>query len=307
MRHQISQTLRLIWTPISLRSLPRSAAMENWWNLDPTPLPPSQLTEDLANTLQHPFLPPSISNGPAVAEDLGFQQASTSQSLTAGQASLFQALFSLPEPTNSRSLALSSGVIGNPPTSITAWSPLAIRSHMDWVDPDDEIDEDESVKQIIYGTMTLDMNAEGNVLPYVLESYAAWITRTAFEPKKAAPGTRDLILKQFSDSADSRWTVTTLAQVVRTLADSATWGDGLDSLRNLGYQPAMRALRERVHQNVNMILSHSGPLGEQELSKALKTIGNVMEIASIYYTTTSLSRSARIHGGGCTSISILVS
>ncbi|KEP50418.1 fungal-specific transcription factor domain protein [Rhizoctonia solani 123E] len=273
-----------------------SAAMENWWNLDPTPLLPSQLTEDLANTLQHPFLPPSISNGPAVAEDLRFQQASTSQSLTDGQASLFQALFSLSEPTNSRSLALSSGVIGNPPTSITAWSPPAIRSHMDWVDPDDEIDEDESVKQIIYGTMTLDMNAEGNVLPYVLESYAAWITRTAFEPKKAAPGTRDLILKQFSDSADSRWTVTTLAQVVRTLADSATWGDGLDSLRNLGCQPAMRALRERVHQNVNMILSHSGPLGEQELSKALKTIGNVMEIASIYYTTTSLLEALEFMG-----------
>ncbi|CAE6404506.1 hypothetical protein ACGC1H_002051 [Rhizoctonia solani] len=273
-----------------------NAAMENWWNLDPTSLPPSQLTEDLASTFQHPFLSPSISNTPAVTESSGVQCVSTSQCLTAGQASLFQALFSLSEPTNSRSPTFSSGVIGNPPTSITTWPPSAIRSHIDWVEPDDEIDEDESVKQIIYGTMRLDMNAEGNVLPYVLESYAAWITRTAFEPKKAAPGTRDLILKQFSDSADSRWTVTTLAQVVRTLADSTTWGDGLDSLRHLGYQPAMRALRERIHQSVNLILLHADPLEEQELSKALKTMGNVMEITSIYYTTTSLLEALEFMG-----------
>ncbi|KDN43295.1 hypothetical protein RSAG8_06262, partial [Rhizoctonia solani AG-8 WAC10335] len=211
--------------PNIISSMTPSDALENWWNMDPTLLPP-QSDEGPAGTLQqYPFQSPCIPNTPEAIEYLGLQYDSVPQPLTAGQASLFQALFSLSDPANDPSPAPSAGTIGYPPTSIATWFPLDIRPNVGRVEPDDESDDDESVKQIIYGTMRLDMSAEGNALPYVLESYAAWITRTAFEPKKAAPGARDLILKQFSDSEDSRWTVMTLAQIVRTLAKSTTWGD----------------------------------------------------------------------------------
>ncbi|CAE6442030.1 unnamed protein product [Rhizoctonia solani] len=272
-------------------SIMTSEALENWWNLDPTLLLPSHQVEDPTYTLQqHPLR----SSGPSTAADItgspDSQHGQISRPMTGGQASLFQALFSLSDPTDDLDpgQAISTTAIGYPPTNIPTWPSPVICPDMGRGEPDDDSDEDESVRQIIYGTMRLDMSAEGNALPYVLESYAAWVTRTAFEPKKAALGARDLILKQFSDSEDSRWIVTTLAKVVRTLAHSSTWGDKLDYLRNMSYQPAVRALREYVHRKINDILSHSGPMGEQELSSALKTMGNVMEIASIYYTTTSL-------------------
>ncbi|CAE7203317.1 unnamed protein product [Rhizoctonia solani] len=259
-----------------------NGALQNWWNLDPTLIPPTSEPELDA------FQFSGSTNTTEAVESPNFQNNLAPQSLTAGQASLFQALFSLSDPVTNPVPPPSTESIGYPPTTISAWSSPAIRSDLGQVEPDDECDEDESVKQIIYGTMQLDMSAEGNALPYVLESYAAWISRTAFEPKKAAPGARDLILKQFSDSEDSRWTVTNLARVVRTLADSTSWGDGLDSLGTFSHQPVVRALRERVHRKIDELLSHPGPLGDQELSNALQTIGNVMEIASIYYTTTSL-------------------
>ncbi|KAJ1310600.1 hypothetical protein OPQ81_009131 [Rhizoctonia solani] len=264
-----------------------SSVLEDWWNLDPTLFPPTQQIDDSSHILQQqPFQTSELSTPNVVIKSPAFQCDPISQSLTPGQASLFQALFSLSDHMDgpSRTTAVAPGSYTQAPD----WSSPAISSDGGQIEPEDEDNEDESVKQIIYGTMRLDMNAEGNVLPYILESYAAWITRTAFEPKKAAPGARDLIFKQFDDSEDSRWTVRTLASVVRTLARSSTWGEGLDSVRSLSYQPAVRALRERVHQKVDEILSHFGPMGEQELSDALKTIGNVMEIASIYYTTASL-------------------
>ncbi|CAE6493030.1 unnamed protein product [Rhizoctonia solani] len=268
-------------------SITTSAALENWWDLDPTFFS-TQPVEETTPTLERPFQSSGTSNTTAVTDSPGFQYDLAPRSFTAGQASLFEALFSLSEPTNNQSLAPSLGTIGYPPTSIPTYPTPENRSDVGLVDPDDEIDEDESVKQIIYGTMRLDMGAEGNTLPYVLESYATWIRRTAFEPKKVAPQARDLILKQFGDSEDAQWIITTLAQVVRTLAESTTWGDDLESLKNLNYQPAVRALRERIHQKINEILSHSGPLSEQDLSNAYKTLGNVMEITSIYYTTASL-------------------
>ncbi|KAH7311780.1 hypothetical protein B0J17DRAFT_381211 [Rhizoctonia solani] len=263
-------------------SIMTSEALENWWNLEPTLLLPLHQVEDPRPTFQqHPLQPSDVSTATSLTESPDFQHDRASRPLTAGQASLFQALLSLSDPTHDSDPAwpISTATIGYPPTSLPAWSSPVICSDMGRGEQDEDGDEDEGVRQIIYGTMRLDMSAEGNALPYVLESYAAWITRTAFEPKKAAPGARDLILKQFSDSEDSRWTVTTLAKVVRTLAGSSTWGDGLDSLRNMSYQPAVRALRGRVHQKVNEILSHSGPVGEQELSDALQTMGNVMEVS----------------------------
>ncbi|CAE6443246.1 unnamed protein product [Rhizoctonia solani] len=262
-------------------------AMENWWNLDPSLLSLDQQVGDTSRGLQHqPFESSDIStisdtvNSPSAQYDL------VPQSLTPGQASLFQALFSLSDSTSDPH-PTTRPPIGYPQVDLSSLSSHSPHANMSRAELEDGDDEDESVKQIIYGTMRLDMNAEGNTLPYVLESYAAWITRTAFEPKKAAPGTRDLILKQFGDSEDSRWTVTTLARVVRTLAESSTWGDGLDSLRNLSYLPAVRALREQVHQKVDEVLSYSGPVEGQELSNALKVMGNVMERNMLFHYDTT--------------------
>lgn len=200
--------------------------------------------------------------------------------MTPGQASLFQSLFSLSGSTSS-TLVPTATATTNARSSALLASPWSI-SQPDPEEPQpvDDDDEDEGVKQIICGTLALDMNAEGNALPFVLESYAAWVTRTAFEPRKAARGTRDLVLKSFNDSDDSRWTITMLANVVRALATSTTWADSWESC----YQPTVLVLQERVLQSISRVGMRSGP-PEQETKAAIKVLENTMEIVAIHYTT----------------------
>ncbi|CAE6456140.1 unnamed protein product [Rhizoctonia solani] len=272
---------------ITSSSAPTSQALVDWWNLDPG-LPPAQ-PEASSSTQQHqPFQPLDISTFPGLVESPKHQQDLVPALLTPGQASLFNALLSLSDQTTNPTPHAPATSVGYPPKYLPICASSDDSINLEPVQTDEDVDEDESVKQIIYGTMRLDMNAEGNSLPYVLESYAAWVSRTAFEPKKAAHGTRDLILHQFGDSDNSRWTLTTLAQIVRALAETPVWGDDLDSLQTLSYQPALRALREHVRQKADEITSHSGPTEDHQLPDALKTMGNVMEVVSIYYTATSV-------------------
>ncbi|CAE6360465.1 unnamed protein product [Rhizoctonia solani] len=278
--------------PTISSSLPTSQALEDWWNLDPS-LPLLAQPDPSSSTLQHqPFQSLDTTTSSEFFESSDSQNDQAARSLTAGQASLFNALFSLSDQTANSASHDPPTSVGYPPTHLPTCPPHQPTINVGVVlpdgDDDDDKEEDETVKQIICGTMKLGINAEGNTLPFILESYAAWVTRTAFEPKKAALGARDLIFKQFGDSDESRWTLTTLAKILRSLAEKPVWGEGLESLQTLSYQPAVRALREQVRQRVNEIMLHAGSMESHELSKALKTMDNVMEIASIYYTTTSV-------------------
>ncbi|KAB5590666.1 Fungal-specific transcription factor domain containing protein [Ceratobasidium theobromae] len=183
------------------------------------------------------------------------------QAMTDEQARLFQALFSLGDPTNK--------IISAIPTSLST-VPSPWSGDLELANDDDE--DDEGVKQVIYGTLMLSADAEGNELPFVLESYAMWVNQTAFEPRKAAHGARELIVNQFNDS-ESRWTITTLANIVRALSTGAMWDGGQSS----SYYSKISALQDHVVQQVATADRVMGSMGQGDLCHALKAMGNIME------------------------------
>jgi hypothetical protein len=158
-----------------------SDALTDWWNLDPNLHMPADLPAEPdpaapSSTFQNQlFQSLETSHFTELTESPDIQSDPVSHSLTPGQASLFSALFSLSDqPTNPTTTQTNS--IGYPPTQLPIGSRQEAQTAGSLVRPEqdetegEEKDEDEDVKQIIRGTIQLDMNTEGNTLPYVLES-----------------------------------------------------------------------------------------------------------------------------------------
>ncbi|CAE6504853.1 unnamed protein product [Rhizoctonia solani] len=130
--------------------------------------------------------------------------------LSSGQASLLEALFSLGQsldtfPRHPR------------PVDLVPASSALLVSNRARVPPNAEAtfdDEDpEGVVGAICRSIALDKTTEGNALPFVLQSYAAWIRRMALEPLKMVRIARDFVFSHFADGDESRWIVTLLANI----------------------------------------------------------------------------------------------
>ncbi|CAE6443237.1 unnamed protein product [Rhizoctonia solani] len=140
-------------------------------------------------------------------------------SMTSGQASLLDALFSLGDKSNKDTAPLSNT------------HPLH-SSRSTWTSPDMERDEfssddkdPEGACQTICRPLTLDKNVESNTLPFILQNYATWVDRMAFEPLKMAPVVRNFVAKQFEDGQESRWTLTLLANIGGRLGRGVIFGE----------------------------------------------------------------------------------
>ncbi|CAE6416539.1 unnamed protein product [Rhizoctonia solani] len=165
---------------------------------------------DVALTDQSQFVSPPPSVGPVL--------------MTPGQASLFQDLLSLghlqdePLPL-SNSCRASSESNQSTDTSPSWLSPGVQNDNADAdVDEEDQDQDPEGAIMIISRMPALDPNVESNALPFVLQNYAAWISRRAFEPLKLTGVARDLVFSHFGGGEESRWTLTLLANVGGTLA-----------------------------------------------------------------------------------------
>ncbi|CAE6441362.1 unnamed protein product [Rhizoctonia solani] len=136
--------------------------------------------------------------------------------MTSGQASLLAALFSLgqypdPDPPSQRSQPST----GFPPDPDIPWVSY-------WSKPDAErldnvtSDEDEDPKSInskICRELVLNKTSESNALPFVLQNYAIWVHRMAFQPLKLMSVARDFVFNQFQDGEQSRWIIVLLANI----------------------------------------------------------------------------------------------
>ncbi|CAE6410989.1 unnamed protein product [Rhizoctonia solani] len=76
------------------------------------------------------------------------------------------------------------------------------------------------VRRVLFGSLALDRNAESNSLPFVLESYAAWIHRGVFDPVKVARRMKCSIVERYTYSVETRWITILLANIIGRSAKS---------------------------------------------------------------------------------------
>lgn len=76
------------------------------------------------------------------------------------------------------------------------------------------------IRRLLFGSLVLDRNAESNSLPFVLERFAAWIHRAAFDPVKIARRIKCSIVEHFTYSAEARWITIILANLIGRSANS---------------------------------------------------------------------------------------
>ncbi|CAE6482951.1 unnamed protein product [Rhizoctonia solani] len=123
--------------------------------------------------------------------------------MTPGQASLLDSIFSLgddtpvaflPPESNCRQLAARSGLSLGP----------AKQKEMidDWLaQPDDDlqIENLENIRCSLLNGLVLDRQVESNMLPFIVHSFASWMSRFLFEPTRIIDITRDHILRAYGN------------------------------------------------------------------------------------------------------------
>ncbi|KAG9092883.1 hypothetical protein FS749_015375 [Ceratobasidium sp. UAMH 11750] len=235
------------------------------------------------STSSNQFAPPSLPTPPepstqSVTPHRPVGASSNSLTgMTPGQASLFQALFSLGQPTAPPPLPPSS--LQTPPSSHGST----------WPSPDTEDDnasatseesDPEGIREIVCRTPTLDKNAPSNSLPFVLHSYSKWIRWTIFEPLRLANKVRDHLTRRFNQSLDSRSAVTLAANIIRSLSKSST----LDT----NYLPAITLIRNRARRNLALADAQKNLPIQPASREALEALEDMFEVISIQFMSSSL-------------------
>lgn len=262
----------------------------SWWDPDPTLASTmaqneiSHSTMDFAHQLSlDPQLPLETSDSALVRHSPSVDP--NAAPMTSGQASLLQALFSLGD-----SPMLPSDLMD---TSISNSSEFA------WLSPDPEKDETESVasdedpegiSEKLCSTLVLDKSTESNALPFVLQSYAIWITQTAFEPLKMLRVARDFVFQHFRHGEDSQWTVTLLANVVRSLAQK-------EGSVNRDYAPMLSLLRDRLSHRLAMVASTPDASPQIIQRESSTTLAATLDTILIQFHTSPLSDVRRLLRG----------
>ncbi|KAH7345464.1 hypothetical protein B0J17DRAFT_41209 [Rhizoctonia solani] len=203
-------------------------------------------THGLTVNAAHPYLVASPQNASALAP------------MTFGQANLFTAIFSLGSPQDldpsPQPVQLSSAA------SVSSWSPPepVIKLQDDVITHEDE--DSEGAKIVIRPELVLDKTAETNAMPFVLQSYAIWIRRVAFEPQKLMHTSREFVCSHFGDGDQSRWIIGLLANV----------GSRIGNVDVMESKPArmISLLQDAVQHRLEVVKSRPKPR-RVELVKAL--------------------------------------
>ncbi|CAE6530284.1 unnamed protein product [Rhizoctonia solani] len=205
--------------------------------------------------------------------------SSSSTSMTPGQASLLDALFSLGNCPPNQSVSYSNITA---PANITTSS---LSNGSTWPSPDTEEEyssgeeDPEGISQIICQPLALDRNVDSNALPFILQNYATWLARMAYEPLKMAGPVRDFVVKQFVDGSESRCTLTLLANIGGQL--------GRGVLINGTHLSLISTLQGQVRRRLANVKSIADDeIGRRESIKALDA---TLETAVIHFFTSPTS------------------
>ncbi|KAH7332970.1 hypothetical protein B0J17DRAFT_771459 [Rhizoctonia solani] len=123
--------------------------------------------------------------------------------MTPGQASLLEALFSLGQSPN----------LGSPFQCAHPRPTTSSNSLPPGTESQNEDENQKNVATVIRREPVLDKTIESNALPFVLQNYAIWVGRTAFEPLKLTEIARDFVLSHFEDGERSRLIIVLLANI----------------------------------------------------------------------------------------------
>ncbi|KAG8717645.1 hypothetical protein FRC08_007042 [Ceratobasidium sp. 394] len=147
----------------------------------------------------------------------------------------------------------------------------------------------ENITEIVCRTSS-SAREENESLPYVLQCYTNWMLETVFEPIRSADLMRRHIIERFMASEESRTTLISIANVVRSIGKSPSLTPDQVS--------GIRTLRTRVHQTITVFNANEPHIFEQGTYLATKTLSCALELlpvhlaASRFGTTISLLREA---------------
>ncbi|CAE6437328.1 unnamed protein product [Rhizoctonia solani] len=153
-------------------------------------------------------------------------------------------------------------------------------------DSDSTDDSDhENITEIVCGADP-HSNDGNDVLPFILQSYAWWMSQTVFEPMRSAHLLRSYIIERFMASEESRTKLTSIANVVRTVGKSS----GLTP----NQVSHIRMLHRRVQEVIIFFNTSEPHIYEQGTQHAMKTLNSALEIMPVHLATSSLATSVSL-------------
>ncbi|CAE6521218.1 unnamed protein product [Rhizoctonia solani] len=153
-------------------------------------------------------------------------------------------------------------------------------------DSDSTDDSDhENITEIVCGADPRS-NDGNDVLPFILQSYAWWMSQTVFEPMRSAHLLRSYLIERFIASEESRTTLASIANVVRTVGKSS----GLTP----NQVSHIRMLHRRVQSIITLFNASEPHIYEQGTQQAMKTLNSALEIMPVHLATSSLATSVSL-------------
>ncbi|CAE6479846.1 unnamed protein product [Rhizoctonia solani] len=212
--------------------------------------------------------------------------------LTAGQASLLEALFSLSQPNDTTPASPRIHSIPTPHFSSASSSSSSSRSP--WASPDvdddtsDTSDDDDrdNAKQIWCSSPAMDSSIPTNSLPYVLQSYANWLNYTTFDPLKLVYPTKECVVVKFASCQESRTKIILIANAMSMLRKT----------RNPRGVSLVSMLASQVHETVSLFKSKClvTPGSEQQNARAALDHIVELQILGVQLYSSSLSAIIRL-------------
>ncbi|CAE6369631.1 unnamed protein product [Rhizoctonia solani] len=241
---------------------------------------PEQVTDQLALVLS----PGSESATPYTSSGQSRTSRSLSDvstaSMTAGQASLFQALLSLARPEDRLVLsAFENSSCDSRGAGLP--SPKSDGGSAESFSGESQEDDLEEIGRKLCITPALARNAESNTLAFVLQSYARWFASTVYDPLRIASQAKQTIVRQVTSSQPTRARVILVANAFRMLGSTVDLNARGASL--------LTVLRTEVHQDLSLFKSKSPDVErERDMSTALQLLENILEVVSVHFYTSSL-------------------
>ncbi|KEP48677.1 fungal-specific transcription factor domain protein [Rhizoctonia solani 123E] len=193
------------------------------------------------------------------------------KSMTPGQASLFDALWSLGRPEDDSFVlgSYSTFLDRNPLGPLPAGPSYDVPQAPETIDPEDSHDAQE-VAARLWRPLPLDKRVRSNTLPFVLQSYSLWMRQFLFEPIRIIPVARDYILDEYYEGPEARWRMMTTSNAVRAITGSTGY-----TLKDL------EVLQFHMHQDFPKAASSFGTDRGADMIKALLAMSTTYEFIAI--------------------------
>ncbi|CAE7142470.1 unnamed protein product [Rhizoctonia solani] len=220
-----------------------------------------------------------------LADEFGSDGRRTETLMSPGQAYL-ESIFSLARP--------------NDPPNLRLW-PLQRPVLIHELKPDEYLGDPkdtEDVQSAVMGFLWLDRNTESNTLPFILQTYATWLTRFHFEPLQVAHVVRIGVSQKYVMEEELRQMLSLLANDLQEAAQLAEY----DPVGSSSFSMAEAILGRRL-TNARAHVESSRILDRQHAAKAmlgtLSWIILLCKVASLSSITRFMQLAAPVFRRAC--------